>query len=135
MNDCIFCKIINGEVPSYKIYEDDETFAFLNIHPMSKGHVLIVPKNHAEDLAHGSEGDSVAIMKTLHKIAPKVIEALGATGYNLGMNHGKIAGQEVFHTHLHVIPRYEGGARTFDKNEASEQELNDVKKLILEGIK
>ena len=129
--DCIFCKIVNGEIPSYKIYEDDKTMAFLNIFPMSKGAALIIPKNHASTMAEGSEEDAVAMMKTLHKVAPVMIEALGATGYNLGMNHGKDAGQEVFHTHLHVIPRYEGMERSFERYEASKEELEEAAEKIL----
>lgn len=134
MQDCIFCKIIAGEIPSHKIYEDDETIVFLNIFPMSKGAALIVPKNHAEDMAHGSEVDSLAMMKTLHKIAPKMMEVLGAVGYNLGMNHGEVAGQEVFHTHLHVIPRYEGVERTFEKMEVTHDELTEVADKIRSKI-
>lgn len=130
MSDCIFCKIIHGELPSQKIYEDEDTCVFLNINPMSVGHALIVPKNHAEVMAQGSEADAVAMIKTLYKIAPKMMEALGASGYNLGMNHGLVAGQEVPHTHLHVIPRYEGVDRTFEKMEVTQEELAKTAELI-----
>ena len=93
-----------------------------------------MPKNHAEMMSQGSEADSIALMKTLHKIAPKMMEALGATGYNLGMNHGKIAGQLIFHTHLHVMPRYEGELRTFDKMEVTQDELAEVAEQIRSKI-
>jgi len=134
MSDCLFCKIIKGEIPSHKIYEDEDTYVFLNINPMSKGHALIVPKNHAEMMSQGSEADALAMMKTLYLIAPKIMDALGATGYNLGMNHGEIAGQEIFHTHLHLIPRYEGVARTFDKMEVTQEELAQVVEQIRSKI-
>ena len=130
MTDCLFCKIIKGEIPSHKIYEDNQALVFLNINPVSRGAALIIPKNHATAMADGSEDDAVAMMKTLYKIAPNIMDGLGATGYNLGMNHGAIAGQEVFHTHLHVMPRYEGVARTFEKMEVSQEELAEVAEQI-----
>lgn len=130
MSDCLFCKIIAGEIPCQKIYEDENTFVFLNINPMSVGHALIVPKQHAQDLSSGSEQAAIDLIKTLYKIAPVVIKALGATAYNLGMNHGKVAGQEIFHTHLHLIPRYEDVPRSFEKMEPSQEELAEVAEKI-----
>ena len=132
MNDCLFCKIIKGEIPSHKIYEDADTFAFLDIGPVSKGHTLIIPKNHAENLTAGSEEDALALMRTLKKLAPVITEALGATGYNLGMNHGADAGQDVFHTHIHLMPRYVGDKRNFVKTSPSQEELAEVADLIRE---
>lgn len=117
-------------MPCYKIYEDEKTMAFLNIYPMSKGAALIVPKNHASDMAEGSKDDAVAMMETLYKVAPIIMDALGANSYNLGMNHGKGAGQEVFHTHLHFIPRYKDVERSFERYEASKEELEEVAEKI-----
>lgn len=122
----LFDRILNGGVPCEKVYEDEKTFAFLDISPVSKGHTLVIPKQHAEYLAEQSEEDAVALMKTVYLLAPKIMAALGATGYNLGMNHGKDAGQEVPHTHLHIMPRYEGEERTFEKRRASDEELAEV---------
>lgn len=130
MPDCLFCKIIAGEIPSHKIYEDDKTFAFLDINPVSKGHTLIIPKEHAENLTEGSMEAAEAIMHTLHDIAPKIVKALGASGYNLGMNHGTDAGQLVFHTHMHLMPRYAGQPRTFTKSHPSQEELAEVAEKI-----
>lgn len=130
MNDCLFCKIIAGQVPSHKIYEDEKTYAFLDIGPVSKGHALVVPKEHAADLNSGSEEAAVAAMATVHRIAPIIMKALGAKGYNLGMNHGVAAGQDVFHTHLHIMPRYEGEPRSFTKTHPSQEELAAVAKQI-----
>ncbi len=126
MSDCIFCKIISGEAPSYKIYEDDKVVVFLNIFPVSKGATLIVPKNHNSFMADGPEEDALAMMKALYKIAPLMMEGLGATGYNLGMNHGESAGPEILHTHIHVMPRYDGEKRSFERYEASKEELEDA---------
>lgn len=128
--DCLFCKIIAGDIPCKKVYEDNDTFAFLDIGPVSRGHTLIVPKRHATDLNSGTGNDALAIMNTLYLIAPKIIKALGASGYNLGMNHGLSAGQDIFHTHLHLIPRYDGELRRFDKTNPSQEELNEVGDLL-----
>lgn len=132
--DCLFCKIIKGDIPSHKIFEDDNTYAFLDIGPVSKGHTLIIPKEHATDLNSGSSEAAQSIMKILHLIAPKIMKALGATGYNLGMNHGVDAGQDVFHTHLHLMPRYPGDKRSFVKTHPSQEELTKVAILIQNEI-
>ncbi|MBT4856817.1 HIT family protein [Candidatus Uhrbacteria bacterium] len=128
--DCLFCKIIAGEVPSYKIYEDQNVCAFLNIYPYSKGHTLIIPKEHSEDLTAASKESALYVMGVLHDIAPKIVDALGATGYNLGMNHGADAGQLIFHTHLHVIPRYKNDERKFEKLDVTPEELEVVAEQI-----
>jgi histidine triad (HIT) family protein len=130
MSECLFCKIVQGEIGSQKIYEDDKTFAFLDIGPVSKGHTLVIPKEHAQDLNSGSEQSAIAVMKTIYKLAPKITKALGASAYNLGMNHGKDAKQEVFHTHLHLIPRYSDVPRTYDKTFPPQDELEAVAEQI-----
>lgn len=130
MEDCLFCKIIAGEIPSHKVYEDENTYAFLDIGPVSKGHTLVIPKEHATDMNEGSVEAAKDIIATVHKLAPKVMEALGATGYNLGVNHGKDAGQEVFHTHFHLMPRYAGEPRSFVKTHPSQEELAEVAEKI-----
>jgi len=134
MNNCLFCKIISGEASSHKVHEDGQTMTFLNIFPMSKGHALIIPKTHSTDLSDSAESDALALIKTLHKIAPAMMSALGASAYNLGMNHGKDAGQEIFHTHLHVIPRYEGIPRTFQKSKPTQEELSKTANLIKNAL-
>jgi len=130
--DCLFCKIIAGDIPSHKIYEDEHVYAFLDIGPVSKGHALFIPKEHAIDLCEGSREAACALMGVVHDVAPKMMEALGASGFNLGVNHGVDAGQEVFHTHLHVMPRYAGQARTFEKRQPSQEELAGVAAQIRE---
>lgn len=121
---CLFCAIITGDIPSYKVFEDADTFAFLDIGPVSEGHTLVVPKTHAADLAAGTREDAERLMATVHRIAPAILAAVGADGYNLGMNHGISAGQDVMHTHLHIMPRASGSARTFTKTHPTPESLS-----------
>ena len=107
MSDCIFCKIVRGEIPSNKVYEDEHTFAFLDINPVSKGHTLVIPKQHCIDIFDMTEQDARAVMATAKKVANAAINGLSASGVNLLNSNRKAAGQEVFHYHMHVIPRYE----------------------------
>ncbi|CAE6349004.1 unnamed protein product [Rhizoctonia solani] len=100
-NDCLFCKIIKGEVPSYKLLETDHSYAFLDIFPVSKGHSLIIPKYHGEKL-HDIPDEYLA---DVMPVAKKIAIATGATDYNILQNNGKIAHQHVFHVHFHVIPK------------------------------
>ena len=130
MNDCLFCKIISGEAPSEKIYENNDVFAFLDINPVSRGHFLIVPKEHATDLTSGSPEAATALMKAVYHLAPKVMEALGANSFNLGLNHGADAGQIIFHTHMHLMPRYKGQERKFERTHPSPEELAEVAENI-----
>lgn len=104
----LFEKIIAGEIPCYKIYEDEKVFAFLDIHPHSKGHTLVVPKQPYENLTEIPDDILGPIMCVAKKIAIRAQETLNADGYNIVMNNGAIAGQEIFHAHFHVIPRYDG---------------------------
>lgn len=120
---CLFCSIIAGDIPCHKIYEDESTFAFLDIGPVSTGHTVIVPKTHAENLQTGSVDDAVALMKTVRTIAPAILRGVHADGYNLGMNHGECAGQEISHTHLHLMPRTIGIPRSFTKSHPSNESL------------
>jgi histidine triad (HIT) family protein len=107
-NNCIFCKIITGEIPSYKVYEDDSVIAFLDINPVSEGHTLVVPKDHFEKFDECSDSVSEAIGPRIRKISKAVSTAVGADGYNLLCNNGRAAGQLVGHVHFHIIPRNNG---------------------------
>jgi histidine triad (HIT) family protein len=131
---CLFCKIIDGSIPSKKVYEDEKTFAFLDIGPVSKGHYLVIPKNHASCLQEGTVEDASAAMQTVYKTAGVVMKALEATGYNLGLNHGVDAGQEVFHTHFHVMPRYADQPRAFVKLDPADHELAEVQAMIQQAM-
>lgn len=107
MSECIFCKIIDGSIPSAKIYEDDHVYAFMDIMPLTKGHTLIIPKNHKENIYDLSEEDASNLFKVVPKIASVLKESFGPVGMNLLNNNGAPAGQSVFHFHLHFIPRYD----------------------------
>ncbi|KKW30031.1 MAG: Histidine triad (HIT) protein [Candidatus Uhrbacteria bacterium GW2011_GWD2_52_7] len=131
MTNCLFCKIIAGDIPALKVFEDEKTFAFLDIGPVSKGHTLVVPKVHAENLSVGTHEDAGALMEAIHHLAPRIMKALGAQGYNLGMNHGEVAGQEVMHTHVHIMPRFAGQPRTFAKTHPSKEELEAIAAAIV----
>ena len=105
-NNCIFCKIINKEIPSKLIYEDDDFLAILDVAPATKGHVLILPKEHAATLLDLSDDKASKILVLAKKIIKAMKEVHGFTNYNIIQNNGRIAGQTVDHYHLHLIPRY-----------------------------
>ncbi len=104
--NCIFCKIINGDIPSKKVYEDDDFLAILDVAPATKGHVLILPKEHAKTLADLSDDKASKILILAKKIIKAMMEVHSFNNYNIIQNNGKLAGQSVDHFHLHLIPRY-----------------------------
>ena len=106
VDDCIFCKIIAGEIPSKTVYEDDNYKAILDISPASKGHVIILPKNHADNIFEISDEDASGIMIVAKKIAAKLKKVFDCDGVNILQNNGEVANQTVQHFHLHLIPRY-----------------------------
>ena len=105
MDDCIFCKIVNNQIPSYKVYEDDDVLAFLDVNPMAKGHTLIIPKKHIKDIFEMDDETIKKIASVAQKIAKRMKDNLGVEGVNLYHASGAVAEQTVFHAHLHVIPR------------------------------
>lgn len=107
-SDCIFCKIVAGELPSTIIDEDERTIAFMDIAPATRGHALVVPRVHSTDLLTVSEEDLGAVGATARRLAARMKERLGADGVNLINSCGAAAWQSVFHFHIHVIPRYVG---------------------------
>ena len=104
--NCIFCKIIAGEIPSNTIYEDDDFKVILDVSPASKGHALILPKNHVADIFTIDEDVAAKAMKLAKKLATHMKEVLHCDGFNILQNNGEVAGQTVFHFHMHLIPRY-----------------------------
>ena len=106
--DCIFCKIIAGEIPSFKIYEDSETFAFMDINPANEGHALVIPREHARDVYSVSDAAIAATVKTAKRIATAVDKTLNPEGLNLLQCNGPAAAQSVMHFHMHVLPRRDG---------------------------
>lgn len=107
MADCIFCKIIAGEIPSSKVYEDDQVVAFLDISQVTSGHTLVVPKQHFRNLLEMDADSTSQLFARVPDIARMVMKATGAKGMNILNNNEEIAGQTVFHTHVHLAPRYD----------------------------
>jgi histidine triad (HIT) family protein len=104
--DCLFCKIVAGEIPSHNIDEDDKTLAFMDINPWTRGHALVIPKNHSRNLYDVESGDLAAMHATAQRVARRMRDRLAAEGVNILQSSEPVAMQTVFHTHVHVIPRY-----------------------------
>ena len=128
MSDCIFCKIANGEIPSATIYEDEDFRVILDIFPASKGHALIIPKQHARDLYEISEEQIQKAVVLAKRIGIKMKEVLKFDGLNIVQNNDLAAGQTVFHFHFHLIPRYDGDDV---KIEWSAKEITDEDRAYL----
>lgn len=107
MSDCIFCKIVAGDVPSSKVYEDDEVLAFLDITQVTKGHTLVIPKQHHRNLLEMNAETASTLFARVPQIAQQLKEKLGASGLNIINNNEEVAGQTVFHTHVHLLPRFD----------------------------
>lgn len=105
-NNCIFCKIANGEIPSATVYEDEDFRAILDLNPASKGHTLIIPKKHAANLFELPEETAEKVLPIAKKLGARLKEGLHAEGLNVVQNNGEAAGQTVMHFHMHLIPRY-----------------------------
>ncbi len=108
MNGCLFCKIVAGDLPAQIVYEDERTVAFMDISPATRGHCLVVPRAHTDDLLTADTTDVLACAATAQELARRAYEVLGAKGVNIIQSSGSAAWQTVFHLHLHVIPRYPG---------------------------
>lgn len=132
--DCIFCKIINGEIPSYKIYEDENCLAFLDINPISDGHTLIVPKKHYDTFENTPIEEIEKLIGVIYKIAPKIKDAVNADAFRVTLNNGKEAGQIIFHTHFHIIPKFEGTEKNWERKIMSQEELENTLKKIQTNI-
>ena len=104
--DCIFCQIVAGELPAHKLHEDENTIAFMDINPATRGHALVIPRRHARNLLEIAPDDLCATAVTAQQVARRLSERLGADGVNLINSCGSVAWQTVFHFHIHVIPRY-----------------------------
>jgi len=109
MEDCIFCKIIKGEIPSFKVYENDKVLAFEDISPITEGHTLVIPKHHAQDLWEISDEDLAAVHLASKRIIRAIKDALSPTGVACLQLNGRGVNQVVMHYHLHLIPRLSGG--------------------------
>ena len=124
---CIFCKIINGEIPSYKIYEDENTYAFLDIADDAVGHTLVIPKKHFENVLDIPNNELNNVISVVKKIANRYVDNCGYTGVNIMNASGADAQQTVFHLHFHIIPRKMGdGLDAWPKFDKANSDLNDV---------
>lgn len=130
--NCIFCKIANGEIPSKTLYEDDSFRVILDMGPAARGHALILPKEHYADLYEMPEELAGGAMKLAKRMAAKMTERLACDGFNLVQNNGEVAGQTVFHFHMHLIPRYQTDGQTigWKPQEVSQEELEEIKNQI-----
>ncbi len=113
-DDCIFCKLANGDIPTNTLYEDDDFRVFLDAAPATRGHCLIVPKQHYDDLYDLDESVAAKVLPLARKMMKKLKEKLGWEGFNVVQNNGQLAGQTVFHFHMHLIPRYNGDNQTIN---------------------
>ena len=132
-DDCIFCKIANGEIPSKTLYEDEEFRVILDLGPAAKGHALILPKEHYANLYELPDETAAKVMQLSKKMAVQMREKLQCDGFNLVQNNGEIAGQTVFHFHMHLIPRYENDGQKIGwiPSEPTAEELEEVKNQII----
>jgi len=132
--NCIFCKIANGEIPSRTLYEDDMFRVILDLSPATKGHALILPKEHYKNLYEIEEGTAAKALPLAKKMATVMTEKLGCDGFNVIQNNGEVAGQTVFHFHMHLIPRYkeDGEILKYIAGEPGAEELERIRKTITE---
>ncbi|WP_335872021.1 HIT family protein [Bacillus sp. 2205SS5-2] len=131
MSDCIFCKILAGEIPSAKVYEDEHVYAFLDISQVTKGHTLVIPKIHKENVYELTGEIAAHLFQVVPEIAKGIKEAYNPVGLNILNNNGKEAGQAVFHYHLHLLPRYgkNDGFGAVWKTHTSEYTLADLQEI------
>lgn len=132
--NCIFCKIIAGEIPSNTIYEDDEFKVILDLAPAAKGHALILPKEHYADIYEINEEVAGRAMKLAKKLAMHMTEVLGCDGFNILQNNHEVAGQTVFHFHMHLIPRYKAAKNNdilkWSEETFSAEEMTEIRDAL-----
>lgn len=130
--NCIFCRIAAGEIPSKTIYEDESFRVILDLGPVTKGHALILPKEHYKNIYELPQETAGEAMKLAKKMAVRMTERLSCDGFNILQNNGETAGQSVFHFHMHLIPRYlnDGQVISGKAGSASEEELEEIRKII-----
>ncbi len=133
--DCLFCKIASREIPAETIYEDAHALAFLDIHPRAAGHSVVIPKAHRETLADLKEEELAPLFSAVQRVMELLSKALHPDGFTIGVNHGKAAGQEVAHLHVHVIPRFKndkGGSLQSVVHAPSEEPLASICRKIVQ---
>ena len=135
-NNCIFCKLANGEIPTATIYEDEDFRVILDLGPATKGHALILPKNHFDDIYSMDDATAAHVFQVAVKVAKAMKETLGCEGLNIVQNNGEIAGQTVFHFHMHLIPRYKGDqvGITWHPGELSDADKEEILLKVKEQL-
>lgn len=135
MPDCLFCRIVNKEIPADFVYEDDTCVVFADIAPVSLGHLLVVPRAHHENLLDTPDETLAHLAVVVKKVAAAAVEATGADGFNLGANTGAAAGQIVMHTHLHVMPRHAGdGLVHWPKRDVTMEQVKETAAAVRERL-
>ncbi len=123
---CVFCKIVNGEIPSSKVYEDDKYLAILDLSQTTLGHTLVMPKKHYDNFLEMNSIEAGELMSMVNTVAKKVVKNLGANGCNILNNTNEVAGQTVMHTHVHIIPRYSKDDSIKIEFSENKYDLNEV---------
>ena len=129
-NNCVFCAIAAGEIPSFKIYEDEFALAYLDINPFSRGHTLVIPKSHSSGLTDTSDETLAKLIGTVKKIAAHLKDVLPCDGFNILQNNGEAAGQTVMHIHFHIVPRYGKEEIKFVSGKADMNDLDALAERI-----
>jgi histidine triad (HIT) family protein len=133
--NCLFCKIISGEIPAFRVYEDDAVIAFLDIKPVNPGHTLIVPKAHSEGFHDASEETLKQVAIVTQKVAKALVATLGVPAFNIMQNNGAVAGQVIPHLHLHVIPRHsDDGVKLWPGTPYAEGEIAAIQEKIKSAL-
>lgn len=131
--NCIFCKIANGEIPSRTLYEDDDFRVIMDLAPATKGHSLILPKNHYKNVYEIADDTAAKVLPLAKKMATLMTEKLGADGFNIVQNNNEVAGQTVFHFHVHLIPRYndDNQSLVMKPQEMTDAQLDEIRDTIV----
>ena len=136
-DDCIFCKLANGVIPTNSLYEDDVVKVIFDAGPASSGHVLILPKEHFDNVYALDDDTAAHVFQVAVKVAKALKEGLNLEGLNIVQNNGEIAGQTVFHFHMHIIPRYKGDTVNvgWKPGEVTDEEIEKIKSLVCTRIR
>ena len=129
--DCIFCQIVDGEIPSYQVGENDHAYAFLDVNPLSRGHTVVIPKAHHEHVPDMPADVASGVFELVHELTPAVEAAVDATGSTIAFNNGEDAGQEVPHVHCHIVPRFPDSDNRaihalFSIQDIADEEMDDI---------
>ena len=131
--NCIFCAIAAGEIPSFKVYEDEFVLAYLDINPFTEGHTLVIPKNHSQGLVDTDDATLATVIARVRKVAAHLKSALPCDGFNILQNNGEAAGQTVPHLHFHIVPRYGKDPIAFESHPGDMAHLKELAEKIRLG--